>query len=70
MLKVVILLMTYLINMCSKQTDLNLSIFNIIITGINELKTLMRHISYKCKYKFDARKCNSNQKWNNIKRQC
>ena len=41
----------------------------IIITGINELKTLTKYISCKCKCKFDARKCNSNQKWNNIKSQ-
>ena len=49
--------------------DLNLSMFN-IITGINELKTLTKQISYKCKCKFDGRKCNSNQKWNNDKCRC
>ena len=37
-------------------------------TGINELKTLAKHISCKCKCRFDGRKCNSNQKWN--KDQC
>ena len=46
--------------------DLNLSVFN-MITGINELKTLTKHILCKCKCKFDGRKCNSNQKWNNGK---
>ena len=34
---------------------------------INEPKTLAKHISCKCKCKFDGRKCNSNQKWNNNK---
>ena len=49
--------------------DLNLNIFN-MITGINELKTLTKHISYNCEYKFDSRKCNSNQNWNNNKWWC
>ena len=35
-----------------------------IITGINEWKTL-KHISCGCKYRFDERKCNSDQWWNN-----
>ena len=35
-----------------------------MITGINELKTLTKHS------KFDGRKCNSNQKWNNDKCRC
>ena len=35
-----------------------------MITGINESKTLTKHVSCKCKCKFDGRKCNSNQKWN------
>ena len=47
----------------NKTKDLNLSLFN-IITEINELKTLTNHISCKCKYKFEDRKCKSNQKWN------
>ena len=38
------------------------SVFN-MITGINELKTSTKNISCGCKYKFDGRKCNSNQKW-------
>ena len=41
-----------------KTKDLNLRVFNMII-GINELKTLKKHISCKCKCKFDGRKCNS-----------
>ena len=50
----------------NKREDLNLSTFN-IITGINESKTLTKHISCECKYKFDGRKCNLEQWWNNDK---
>ena len=50
----------------SKAEDLNLSMFN-MITGINEWKTLTKHVSCECKYEFDGRKCHSNQKWNNDK---
>ena len=32
-----------------------------MITGINELKTLTKHISCEGKYKFDGTKSNSNQ---------
>ena len=49
-----------------KTEDLNLSIFN-MIRGISELKTLTKHISCKCKCKFEGRKCNSNQKCNSNK---
>ena len=49
--------------------DLNLSLFN-MITGINESKTLTKHISREWTCKFDERKCNSNQKWNNDKCWC
>ena len=38
-----------------------------MITGLNESKILTKHISCKCKCKFDGKKCNSNQKWNNDK---
>ena len=56
--------------MCSKKAkDLNISIFN-IIKGINESKTLTKHISCECKCKFDGRKCNSNQKRNDNKCWC
>ena len=41
-----------------------------MITWINESKILSKHTSCECKYKFDARKCNSNPKWNNDKCQC
>ena len=49
--------------------DLNLSVFNIII-GINESKTLTKHILCEYKYKFDGRSCNSDQWWNNDKGRC
>ena len=49
--------------------DLNLSVCN-IITGINESKILTKDVSCECKCKFDGRKCNLNQKWNNDKCQC
>ena len=49
-----------------KPEDLNMSMFN-MITGINESKTLTKHVSCKCKCTFDGRKCNSDQWWNNDK---
>ena len=44
----------------NKTKDLNLSGFN-IVTGINESKTLIKHISCEYKCKFDGRKYNSDQ---------
>ena len=41
-----------------------------MITGINESKTLAKHISCECKCKFDRRKCNSYEWWNNDKCRC
>ena len=38
--------------------------------GTNESKTLTKHISCECKRRFDGRKCNSDQWWNNDKGQC
>ena len=52
-----------------KTEDINVQVFN-MITGINESETLIKHISYTCKGKFDCIKCNSKQKWNKNKRQC
>ena len=43
----------------NKTKDLNLSVFN-MIAGINESKTLIKHISCECKSKLDGTKCNSN----------
>ena len=53
----------------NKTEDLNLCVFN-MITGVNESKTLTKHVSYKCKCKFDGRKYNSYQKWNKDKCWC
>ena len=41
-----------------------------MITRINESKTVTKHISCKCKCKFDGTKCKSNQWWNNGKCLC
>ena len=53
----------------NKTEDLNLSMFS-MITGINELKTLTKHIPCEGKCKFDGRKCKSNQWWNNNRCRC
>ena len=39
----------------NKTEDLNVSVFN-MFTGINERKTLTKHISCECKCKFDGKK--------------
>ena len=52
-----------------RKEHLNLSVNN-MITGINESKTLTKHISCKCNCKFDGRKCKSDQWWNNTKCWC
>ena len=51
------------------KTDLNLRVLN-MITGINDLKTLTKHISCECKCRFDRRKCNSDHWWNKDKYRC
>ena len=38
-----------------------------MITGIRDSKTLAKHISCEFKCKFNGRKCNSDQWWNNNK---
>ena len=53
----------------NKTEDLNLIIFN-IITGINELETLTKHIPSEYKCRLDGRKRNSNQYWINDKCWC
>ena len=50
----------------NKTEDLNIHVFN-MITGKNESKVLTNDISCEFKYKFDGKKCNSNQQWNNDK---
>ena len=39
-------------------------------TGINDSRTLAKHILCKCECNFDGRKCNLNQKWDNNKCRC
>ena len=56
--------------MCSKQNRRLKSKCFTMITGINESITSTKHTSCKCKCKFDGRKCNSNQRWNNNKSLC
>ena len=51
------------------KTDLNSRVLN-MITGINDLKTLTKHISCECKCRFDGRKCNSDHWWNKDKYRC
>ena len=41
-----------------------------MITKINEVKTLVKHISCDCKCKFNSATRNTNQKWNNGTCQC
>ena len=41
-----------------------------MITGTSESRKLTKHISCKCKCKFDVRNCKLNQKWNNDKCGC
>ena len=53
----------------NKTEDLNLSVLN-IITGLNESKTLTKHISCECKCKFEGRKCNLDHWLNKDKCQC
>ena len=52
-----------------KTEDLNPNVSS-MITTINDLKTLTKHISCECKGKFDGRIFNSNQWWDNDKCQC
>ena len=53
----------------NKTQGLRLSMFN-MTTGVNELKTLAKHISCEYMRKCDGRKCNSYHKWNNNKYRC
>ena len=52
----------------NKTKDWNLNVLN-MITGINESKTITKYISRECKCecRFNGRKYNSNEKWNNNK---
>ena len=50
----------------NKTEDLNIIVLN-VIKRINESKTLTKYTSSHCKCRFDGRKCNSDQWWNNDK---
>ena len=63
--KIFIGLLTNRVFIPNKSEDLNLSVLN-MITGINDSKILTKHIC-ECKCRFDGRKCNSDQWWNNDK---
>ena len=52
-----------------KIEDLNLNMLN-MITGINESTILTKDTSCECKCRFDGKKCNSYQWWNNNKCRC
>ena len=54
---------------CVPNKTKNLNVFN-MITGMNESKTLAKHISCKCEFRFNGRKCNSDQWWNNDNCRC
>ena len=49
----------------NKTKDINIKVFN-MITRINQVKTLVKHISFD----FDHTVCNLNQKWSNGKCHC
>ena len=53
----------------NKTEDLSIRVFN-IFTGINEWKTLTKHISCARMCKFNGRKCKSDQWWNSDKCRC
>ena len=53
----------------NKIEDLNLGVLS-MIKGINESKTLTKYVSLECKCKFDGRKCNLDQWWNNDECRC
>ena len=58
-----------MIKQYDKTEDLNLSVFN-MITWIDEWKILKKQISCECECRFEGRKCNSDQWWNNDKCWC
>ena len=37
---------------------------------VTKSRTIVKHISCKCRFEFEGRKCNSRQKWNSDKCQC
>lgn len=59
----------YRICVPNEMKDVNLKLSN-MINGINEPKTLIKHISCECRYTNDGKKCYTKQKWSNGKCQC
>ena len=60
-MEAVMLLMSYLQTCVLSETkNINVKVFN--TTRIYETKTLIKHISCDCKYKFNSITCNLNQK--------
>ena len=53
----------------NKTEDLNLGVLS-MITGVNESKTLAKHLPCQCKSRFDGTKCGTDQWWNNDKCLC
>ena len=52
-----------------KTKDIKVKVFN-MITNKNEAKSMTKHVSCNCNYKFNSTTCNSNQKWNSETCQC
>ena len=50
----------------NKTKDVNVEVFY-MITGFNESKSLIKHISCKRRYRVDGKKYNSKQIWNSHK---
>ena len=48
---------------------MNVKVFN-TMAGINESKSVVKHVSCNCKRRFNGIKYNSKQKWNNEQCQC
>ena len=48
---------------------MNVKVFN-TMAGINESKSVVKHVSCNCKCRFNGIKYNSKQKWNNEQCQC
>ena len=53
----------------NKTKNENVKVFN-MITRINEVKALLKHISCDCKFTFDSPACNLGQKWSIDKCKC
>ena len=53
----------------NKTGEIKLKVFN-MIKQTSKLKTLYKDISCNCGCKFDAGKCDSVEKWNQVKCQC